>query len=150
MRKIKFRALPLAFENDRGISPDFVYGDVHFGKENKSAHIHPKKGSHRSVQVDVETIGQFTGLLDRHGVEIYEGDVIKNKWFNVNKKDIGQEMVVKFGEHETSPDYYASSAYGWYVEGDVEIYSMAQIPTDSSRGLEDIEIIGNIHNKEKP
>lgn len=48
----------------------------------------------RCVDVDPQTVGQFTGLTDKNGKKIFEGDIIRS--------DNGKQWavsVVKFGEY---------------------------------------------------
>jgi len=89
-----------------------------------------------------EESDQYTGLKDKNGVEIYEGDIVKNDWRSVHGKFIGDVWVVMFGEHETSLDYYATSAYGFFYRNSKGEDHTPYLPTERGDG---VEVIGNIH-----
>ena len=108
-REIKFRAKRL----DNG---EWIYGDLHL--RTPHAHIHSEVGS--KAFIDTDTVGQFTGLLDKNDKEIYFDDIVRNKY-----GDIGS--VIWFSDWSLRVDWGG---------GDIHFI-------DPEWGL---EVIGNIHD----
>lgn len=79
------------------------------------------------VTVIPETVGQFTGLTDKNGVKIFEGDIVR---YDVNYHD----MVIS---------YDVENWGGWLYEDmddNMQAYSIYEFC------LKDIAVIGNIHD----
>lgn len=79
--------------------------------------------------IDEKTVGQFTGLYDKNGKEIYEGDIIKTLHPFKNRKHIGE---VIFEEYEFNIKGFSFSHYDYPSEA-------------FSEGTKYMEVIGNIH-----
>ena len=91
-----------------------------------------------------ETIGQYTGLKDKNGAKIFEGDMIKPFDDEIDKMVVefrlGQFLLCLYGER----GYMAE--YGWEESGN---YGCFEAEPLSSYG-DDIEVIGNIHDNPEP
>jgi uncharacterized phage protein (TIGR01671 family) len=130
MREIKFRCW--GEESKKWFYYDEIQG---------RAHIQPDQKCSKSCQ--------FTGLKDRKGKEIYEGDIIKYCDYDTdinhrNKSGYDDEDngvgIVRFGHNAHTPPS-VSYSHGWWID--------VRLPKENScesRGMEmtSMEVIGNI------
>lgn len=119
MREIKFRGRRLDNE-------EWIYGSYTIAEMRDRSICHeivPFPAGEVIREVDPATVGQYTGMKDKSGREIYEGDILTDKYESIG--------VVEWQNG------------GFVVNlGDVDIFQIADCFDDSYQ----MWTIGNIHD----
>lgn len=147
MREIKFRGKPIKYPIrdvvNNELKMPFVYGgyykdDCYGNKNGEKEYIiqfnSTGLGYNEFVRINPETIGQYTGLKDKSGKEIYEGDVIKD----MQEIDSKYKGVVKFGERNDS----SCNEVGFYIDWIVGF----GLRRDIGFWNDKVNVIGNIYD----
>ena len=141
MRQIKFRAKGLIDDN-------WHYGSYVYTDDNKNNPFasEPVKEKHHIIQyypgdwnlggwepieINPNTLGQFTSLKDKNGKEIYEGDVITFNWRSSDGVDITDLLEVRF----------VRGVFAFLWDGDIDHEANIVSPTH-----EWATVVGNIHD----
>jgi uncharacterized phage protein (TIGR01671 family) len=132
---------PIKFRGKRVDNGEWVEGDLL--KDGLSTFIFPTSAGwfefvNKTVNVIPETIGQFTGLRDKNGKEIYEGDVLKEATPRSHMFKVWNEQG-GFVMNQFQDDFKATVEKISFWQPMHDMQNISYINTS-------LEIIGNIHD----
>ena len=132
MREIEFRGKDIE-------TGKWVFGDLHTLCDKPHIHTDKSKFPYAGKRSFVipETIGQFTGLLDKNGKKIYEGDIVRHPYVAPIFRDLVES---KDGDGVTSEVVFHDGAFVVKYDENDFIY------LDAFTRHRYIEVIGNIHD----
>ena len=139
MRTIKFRGL-------RTDGKGWVYGGYfQHTPDEDGVRYYIFDFNEGAVEVIPESVGQFTGLHDKNGKEIYEGDIILfqkfSNWDDDSMKRHKATVIFKEG------------CFMWEIlefgKKSVTYYANATEPLRNTNSIWGLEVIGNIYENQE-
>ena len=132
MREIKFRAYIKRDYNKELVGKILEVSSLHLKKNKVIIGYSISKSNYGNKSFNYKDIElmQYTGLKDKNGKEIYEGDIVS---FNLKSDNEGQPNIIGYIEYQTTFSGYKIMSFKGSFALDYNI--------------KDIEVIGNIYEK---
>lgn len=126
MREILFRGKHKGYGQ-------WVYGDLLQITNMARCSIMEQTACAANIEVVPETVGQYTGLTDKNGKKIFEGDIVRYTERRLGGEDVPVVNAVEFAEGGFAVHNYFLNHWLWDgANGNIQ--------------MEGIEVIGNIHD----
>lgn len=125
-REIKFRGKDIRFG-------EWVYGSLVQWSDGIASIIVENNDGHDEYDVDPDTVGQYTGLKDRNGTDVWGGDIVKTPLLDPIFGDVLSDAF-----DNVAISFHNGSFVVAYYNGRHKIYLQDL--------CDKIEVIGNIHD----